>query len=579
MKTIAVTYFIGIFLSSSVYSQTVLTSQNDDTLLFFHRTGGNIDTFDLTYTFPLTTVPGGSFSERNSATQIDFLLKSPSLFNSLAPQLTNNWRLSALPHIGFFYSFGTKGTQFLHTDYQQQFKNKALLNIDINRSSASKGMARQSDFAHQDFHVGYRIKKKYFSGILKGMYQQNAITQSGGLLYDSLSIQQGLQFARTLKANAESLQKFALVDAEMKFNFLQDTSLTKMGLYTHHQYSVWNRIYSEVSDTLSGLYPEINIDSNSTHDQFQDAKLQNGAGIFLDRKHFSFTGGIFHRYWRFQNLGTNRDTNEISGEMALRIQKQKWDFKTTNYVNFIGAKNEYFSRNKLKWGTGSRFLFASFSTESMLPALVQRFYYANSTHYETALNKQNRTDLQIGGGYSFWKVDLNVTVGSLIWQNNLQWVKNSWGMGSQSTMTNNYIKAKLHFDFNWFHFYPELQVNQGISYLPKGILSGRLLVKKKVFAAKKLELLFALDPQLTDRYQLLTYNTVLDNWYFDDLNRFGGQKFSLHATISMAIEEFRFFIRTENIQSFWNPNDIEIQQNFYRPAFLLRLGISWDFFN
>ena len=344
MKTIAVTFFIGIFLSSTVCGQTSFNTQNRDTLQFFHRTGGIIDTFDLTYTFPLSTVPGGSLSKRNSVTQLNFLIESPSLFSSTLPKPTNKWKFSALPHIGFFYSFGTKGVQFLHTDYQQQFKNKSLLNIDINRSSASKGMARQSDFAFQNFSIGYEYNKKYISAILKGSYQQNAITQSGGLQFDSITIQQGLPFARAKKTTAKSFQKLALVDAQIKFNFLRDSSRTKFGLYTHHQYNVWNRTYSEKSDTLYQLYPEINLDSTTTNDQFQDAKLQNGAGLFFDRKNVSLAGGIFHRYWRFQNLGTNKDTNEISSEFILRIHKRKLNFNSTNYSNFVGAKNEYYSK-------------------------------------------------------------------------------------------------------------------------------------------------------------------------------------------------------------------------------------------
>lgn len=578
MKAIVAAVFIGILIHFGASGQNNLYSPLDDTLTFHFTTGGSIDTFDLEYTFPILSIPGGTIGKYNASPTIDFYRNSPSLFLNQLPDLKKEWTISALPHIGFFYSFGTKGTQFLHADYQQSFLNKSLLNFEINRSS-SRGMDRNSDFANQDFSAAYRFGKKRFHGQIKAIYLQNTLSLNGGISNDSSWIDQGIAFAPVRKDNANSLQRFINSEAMFKYNLLTDSSSVGMGIITKHNFSLWNRVYNESEDSLINTYPFINIDSDTTRDQFQDAKLKNSFGFYAENSLFNFSLLGSHRYWRFQNLGTNVDKNETSIDANFGIRLSKFLVNTENYFNLTGALNEYYSKNSIKWGSRSKYISGGISIESMLPVLVQRFYFGNNLSYTSPLVKQNRNDIHITGAYSIRKIEAAVTVGSLSWRNNLIWKNYEWVYGAQSNQTVNYLKIKLHLDLGWFHAYPEYQYQTGSEYLPKSILSGRLLVKKKVFAAKKLELSFALDPQFTDNYTLMSYNTLLDNWYFNSNNRVGGQRFSLHSTFTVHIEEFKFFIRTENIQSFWTERNTEIAQDYYRPSFLLRMGIVWDFFN
>lgn len=578
MKAIVATVFIGFLIHFGASCQNNLYTPLDDTLTFHHTTGGVIDTFDLTYTFPLISLPGGTIGKYNAAPTVDLFTNSPSLFLHQLPEIKSDWTISALPHIGFFYSFGTKGTQFLHADYQQSFLNKSLLNLEINRSS-SQGMGRKSDFANQDFSLAYRFGQKKIHGDIKAIYIQNTTTLSGGISNDSTWIDQGLAFAPIRKENTTSLSRFINAEGALKFNFLSDSTSLSAGIITKHKYSLWNRVYNEVQDSLINIYPFVNIDNDTTRDQFQDAKLKNSIGLYAENKRFCFSILGSHRYWRFQNLGADVNQNETSADINLGVRMKKLLVNSESYFNLTGAQNEFYSKNSIKWGTSSKYISGGVSIESMLPSLVQRFYYGNNLFYNSPLIKQNRNDINVTGAYSIWKIDAALTLGTLSWRNNLIWQNYSWMNGNGSNQTVNYIKAKLHFDLNWFHAYPEYLFQTGSDFLPKSVLSGRLLVKKKVFAAKKLELSFAVDPQLTSKYTFMSYNTLLDNWYFDSNNRAGGQSFSLHSTITLHIEEFKFFIRTENLQAFWTPRNIEIAQDFYRPTFLLRLGISWDFFN
>jgi hypothetical protein len=579
LKTIVVAVFIGIVIhfgaSSQIHSYTPL----NDTLTFHFTTGGNIDTFDLPYTFPITSVPGGSLGRYNAVPTVDFYRRSAELQLNSLPKLDQNWIVSALPHIGFFYSFGTKGTQFLHADYQQTFLNKSLLNIDINRSS-SQGFGRNSDFANQDFKLAYRFGKNKFNGAIRGIYEQNTTTLNGGVSNDTTWLEQGIAFAPIRKENTNSLQRFFNSEATFKLNFLSDSTKLRAGIISKHNFSLWNRVYNEIEDTLLNIYPVTNINNDTTRDQFQDAKLKNSIGIFAESKKFHIALYGSHRYWRFQNLGNNIDQNETSTDINFGFHQKRIWANSENYLNLTGASNEFYSKNNFKLGGRSKYVSIGFNTESMLPQLIQRQYFGNNIYYSTQLNKQNRNDIYLSGAYPIWKLDVVFTVGTLAWKNNLIWENYAWQIGNQSNQTVNYFKAKFHLDLNWFQAYPEFQIQNGSDYLPQTVISGRFLVKKKLFAAKKLQISFAVDPQLSDSYTLMSYNTLLDNWYFDsNSNRVGGQKLSLHSTFTVHIEEFKFFIRTENLQSFWSNVNTEIALNYYRPTFLLRLGISWDFFN
>lgn len=578
MKTIVVALFIGIMSQFDALSQNNNFVMNFDTLTFSYRTGGAIDTFDLPFSFPISTTPGGVFGNFNSAPTIDLLRNSPTLFLNQIPKISDKWIRSALPHIGFFYSFGTKGTQFIHANFQQSFRKNSLINIEINRNS-SRGMGRQSEFSNQNLQVGYRFDSKRIIGQIKSVYSQNSHALNGGISNDSSWLSQGLEFAPVLKENANSFQRFFNSAASLKFNFITDTTTFRYGIITKHNFTIWNRVYNEINDTLFKLYPVINIDSDTTRDQFQDAKLKNSIGLFAENNFFSLEVLGSHRYWRFQNLGTNNANNEFSTEMITGFHLKKINVISTNLLNIKGANNEFSSKSSVKYGSGNKYISGNLILESLLPELVQRFYYSNNLYYSIPVEKQQRLDFAVCGSFSIWKIDANLTMGTLSWKNNLIWKNVSWLNGVESVMKINYLKVKLHFDFNWLQAYPELQINSGNKYLPKTILSGRILVKKKIFAAKKLAILLALDPQLTAKYTLMAYNTLLDNWYFSDNNGVGGQLFSLHSTFALQIDEFKFFIRAENFQDFWADRNTEIAENYYTAGFLLRFGISWDFFN
>lgn len=561
--------FLAISLSHfQVWSQS-LDFNDPDTLTFDHETGGLIDTFDLAYSFPFSSLPSTGYSNSFQVPTTAFISNNWSLLSQSTPTLLKNKVFSGLPHIGFAYSFGLKGTQYLHADYQHSLRKNTLLNASIDRHS-SGGYAANNTYANNVVRLGIYRNYKRIRLSLRGTYSGDNRGLNDGIDtadYKVLGDSLGIEFATVRNANAASEHKGVNSELSIQYNLFGDSTIVKLGPMFKSNFSLTNRVYTN--------------DIISLRDQYQDAKISNGAGVFLNNKTISFDALVLHNYWRFQNLGTNRDSNEISFHGDFLIKRNRFALEANYYQNIIGAKQELDFKSRFRIGgeTLNGFAFANFS--DVLPTPLQRNYIGEYINYTTSLNKQKR--LNIGGGvnYSSGKFNIQAKAGMLNTSKNLvwDWTDSTWTTNSNSTLNLVHFNVKSHLDFGIIHWYPQVSIQSGSEYLPQYIISGRLLIKKKVFEAKKLELQFSIDPQVNSTYKLLGYNINLDNYFFNPTNRTAGLPYSVHSTFSLGIEEFRFFIRGENIHTFWTKGSTEVLQNYYSSPFVLRLGLSWDFFN
>ncbi len=546
-----------------------------DTLKFHHRTGGRIDTFDLAYSFPYTTMPSTGFSNRFQTPTIDFFSTNSRLISFDFPSLLDKKVISALPHIGFGYSFGAKGMQYLHADFQQSLRKNTLINASIDRHSAGDASSRvvfaqNSYYEYNVIRIGLYRDYKRFNLSLRASYSGDERGLNNGI-HDSLTpvidaANLGLEFTPVQNSTLGSVQKGINSKLSLQYNLLNDSSNTRIGPMISSQFTLRNRILEDQLDSL--------------RDQYQDARIENGVGAFISNKVFSLNGRIAHRYWRFQNSGTNSDTNEVNFRGNFLLVKNNYAFEANFYQNIIGAKQELDFKSRFRIGDKRKGATAFLNFSDLLPTPLQRGYFGKNINYNnTPLTKQKILRAGVGANYTFGKLDIHANAGIWNSQNNLIWKDSIWKIGDASNLNLVYFKVNAHLDLGLFQWYPGLVLQSGSEYLPQFIFSGRLLLKKKVFEAKKLELQFSVDPQINSTYKLLSYNTTLDNFYLNSTNRSGGQPYSLHSTFSLGIEEFRFFVRGENIQSFWMKGSTEVLQNYYLSPFVLRLGLSWDFFN
>jgi hypothetical protein len=578
--------FVFMFLSSlSVFGQIDL---DPDTVRYQQKTGGAIDTFDISNAdLPSTFEGGRSMLSLNG-------LSTKSLYQDISTRKFQRFtkfdplKFSAIPHLGFAYSFGGQGSQFVRLDYSQAFSEHFLFNLKYDRNSGL-GYIQNSGYSENNLRAQLQRDAKRYSFQLKASFQSWDVAHSGGVVnstsnYDVIDTL-GLEFAAINKTDASSSVKLGSAFLKNYFNFSPD-SLNHFGLTTHHHYTITNREYLEL-DNLSAIYSSIYIDSSETRDQFNLARIRNAGGAYFSNRNSQFylDALIEHTYWNFQNLGVNRDTNEIGFTTNARIRIK--DFVLTNEarLNLIGGFNEWSEEARLKYSKGKLKVTAGLVLMNFAPDPFQRSYFANNFSYMlSSIEKQ--TALRVGGSLN-WNVkdsvfnfsvsgDFNSLSAAYVfdgdrWRNDSL---NSFSLGS--------IKAKAHLALGNFNIIPTLVYSfDNNGYLPSFQAYSRIYFKGRLFEAKRLEVLFGVDASYTSQFNNRVYVPAMDsyNLFVTPGTNQTNSIFNLHAFASFGIEEFRFYVRYENIGYFWSDRRNEEQFGFPISSTRLRVGLTWDFFN
>ena len=567
--------FISTFFTGLAFSQIIYEF---DTLTYASRMG-KIDSIDISGRDQATTFDGGV------AALSPFGLSSASLYSSytnpvfIKPLLWNEMEFSALPHLGFSYSFGGQGSQYLRAKYNHALSDKMLLNIDYDRN-VGVGYIRNGAFKHNNVQLQFQKIGRRYTMQMKAGFQSNDVSHPAGLYSDTLIEDLGLEFSPVNKENAHSLNKAGSVFLKNYFNFLSDSS-ARLGVTTIHKYSIKNRVYTE-SDTLYGIYSSVFIDSFATRDQYNVAKILNGAGAYFSRGEFYIDGVLDYAYWDYQNLAIHRDTSEIGigSHLALNMNA----IKVENYIHFnlSGAFNEFSERASLRFEKNIFKVIGFLNVESAAPVPMQRSYFSNNANYSmTSIKKQNT--LRSGGGIDIELLNKKIVVsgfGDFTSISDLLYFNgDSW---TNDTLLRNFASFGVGgaFEFGVFNFHPKFVYSfDSYGYLPDYQLYGRVFVKGRLFKAKKLEALLGCDVSYVSAYRTKSYIPTLDTYDWYAVSATFDPMLNLHAFVTLGIEEFRFYFRFENIGYYWADKTNQIVSNYALPGTRMSLGFTWDFFN
>ena len=348
-----------------------------DTLGFEQRTGGRLDSIDISLSLPASTSDGNYFtlhSNNLTALKIARDLQSPLFLESFKKLPL---RFSALPRIGFHYSFGSKASQFFHVNYTQALNKHLIFNIDYTRNTAS-AFLRNSTFEHHDLNYIFVGRWKKYDFELSGGYALKKVNYSGGLVSDTLLDVFALEFLPVNKSSANSRYSAGKVNLIQRINI--GDSLTRYGIKLKSALEVHNRKYLE-RDTLFGIYTNY-VDSFETYDQFNLPELDLGAGLFFSRKNFYVEASYVLSYWEFQNTGLYTDTLEHDMESVLSWRLGKWTFMNSNELNLAGnfgnVRNRFDLRYNFKKG---RALIVSYDFANEVPEPLFRYYNSNNFSY------------------------------------------------------------------------------------------------------------------------------------------------------------------------------------------------------
>ena len=100
-----------------------------------------------------------------------------------------------------------------------------------------------------------------------------------------------------------------------------------------------------------------------------------------------------------------------------------------------------------------------------------------------------------------------------------------------------------------------------------------------MFKAKKLQAYLGVDAFYVSRFNAIQFNTLSGCYEFWNGNGVNNGFANLHFFTGFQIDEFKFYVRFENIGYFWNQHSLPQLANHPIAATQFRLGLTWDFFN
>ena len=574
MKSAVILCFIGLCVSLA-NGQTAWNFR-PDTLSFNYRSSGSTDTMDLV-AFAPTLLPGPGFYHPYGFLSAGFFIDRPSGNALTQYAATNRLAFTALPHLGFYYSFGSKGYQHLQTEYHQTLKDSSLLYFRVNRNS-SNGLIRNSAFTHSTFDGQYLKSSGRYWVSTSFQYGNDDRALNGGVVDTSGYLSFGPDFATVRFNNAKSTTQSFYSRYRGAIALGLDSARWRTGPIHTHSFNLNHRIFSE-TDTLAGLYPVINIDTNTTRDQMQENNWANGLGWMISNKNFEWNAALQHRYRRLQNLGAFRDTQEVefytTGQIYLNNLSTSWHYRQ----NIVGARGET-ELNAAVTYTQSNFK-TNFSAHysNLLPNFWQREYFANGLSYSSALTLQQRLNFQSNSTLEGknWRIRLNVGYDRR--SGILQWSGTEWGEGLGSDWDLLYARLSPEYRIKKIGIYPFIEITSGFDFLPTQNMGMRLALHKKLFKGQKLNVYLLLDGIYAGGYLLSSYDRMMDVYHFQTNSPMQRERFLAHLTTGLEIDEFRFFLRAENLHTFFEEEVNAVANGFFATPFVIRLGVTWEFFN
>jgi hypothetical protein len=579
LDLIGIFVFFCIQLNAQGYSPVFET----DTLKIGYRIGGKLDSVDYNAGNVSSSVPGGLYDLKTPIINPQFSFKFPGgqRFYGLKP--FEKIRFSGLPHLGFSYVFGSNGFQAIRTEYQQAFNHNFLLNINYTNSK-SNGIARSSAFAHH--HLSLQLVRPgiHYSFELQGMLETSNVHQYGGIKNDSLIDYYPLDFLTVTKPNALSRTKRVRIIQSNYIDFLKD-STRALGLVTTHELTIKKFNYNE-SDSinkLSSIYPVINYDSSVTADQHQWSQFANGIGFFANLNTSKLKGGINAKFWNFQNLGRYYDTLELNLVGNYHYATRHFYVDNQTDLNLVGAKNEFLNYFHLNQ-SGKKYI-ADFriNYENKLPDYYQRYAYGNTYNANPfTIEKQQRFNSGVSYLRSFEKITLTGSYTYTVAKNNYFFIVDRWRNDVVRNLNFHQLSLRADWQLKIVHVQPMYQLtlnSKAYEIIPKHALLARVFLKKHVFKSRKMEAILGMDVAIYSAYQRLGYLSAVSAFDFSSVSTMSSGYSNLHLFGGFQLDEFRFFVRAENLGYYWTKPQTKVLNGYPIIPLQLKVGITWDFFN
>lgn len=572
-----------VFMVLSIHSvaQDKLMLPHIDTIGLEYRSGGaDLDSIDAVNVGNLTLRPAAGFSQIFEHNLANNLYESPAGFTYLINEKKVKPKYIGLPYLGFQYAFGSALNQALNLDYHQYFTPQTHLHFRYHRRT-SNGLLRNGDFKLNDVSLEFYHSKKRWSTKLEAYYGGHEYGENSGIETVELLETFPIEFTPILRNNARSTIRKLNIAWDNYYRVLGD-SINGLGIKTQQRFDLNGRVFNDPNFDDS-LVDNVYIDTVTTRDQYQTSSISNGGGIYFSTNSFQIDATINHRYWKNQNLAQYRDTNEVFLQSLLWTEWKGIAIENDFYFNLIGALGEFYNHTKLTFSPFRKAeVFGRLNFDNRLPMPYQRFHNANHVQWE--LNElQTQQILNITGGIHYG--DTNFVEATVNWtniSNGLYFIENEWRQDTLDFVSVGSIGVKGGLKLGKFGFYPSVRLGintDNFNYQPTFSTMNRISFQTKLFKAQRLGVALGVDVGYVAGYQFMQYNTLLSVVQPVQTAEKTPNLMRLNAFAALSIDEFRFFVRAEHLDYFINDQTARIDTNYPIMPFIIRIGVTWDFFN
>ncbi len=571
------------FFSFASIAQTDFLLHKVDTLKADFRSGGKSnDSLDLYFAEKQTTLPGGTQNNPFGVNGNDYFNFFQSLTNQYRTTKIASPIFTALPHLGFMYSVGSGGLQYLHADFQQTFRGNLHFSMHYNRQVSST-LYKQSDFSADAFTFSLARYGKHWKHLIEGSSSKFVRALNGGVSSDNKMLNSyGLEYAPINKALANDSSNRSYLQQQSVWNFLPIDSLRKFetGLVFSNQLRVDRRIYRE-KDSIAKLYPFF-ADASFTRDLSQWSFLESGVSYFLKTIKHTSAFGMNHVYWIYKtNAFQIKNAINITWNTLLSFGSTKVNYAMMQ--NLVGQGKQFSHTvqliNSQKYGEHQLEIVKS----QLVPEPIQRLYFGNTIAWEIpTVEKQGLLAMAYTfSGKSTWKPFIKVGYKQM--QNTYFLLQDSWRNDTLTNLQQLLVSTSCDIRMGKFHIQPRITLNylnKNISLLPKYDIRARLFFKTTIKQKEKYEFIVGTDVYTKSSYALMNFDSPWGLYSVKNpMNLSYASIVQLDAFVGVSIDEFRFYFKYENIDHAWNPVANRVAINYPVMPRILRIGLTWDFLN
>lgn len=492
----------------------------------------------------------------------------------------SDFHFTALPYMGFFYSFGSGGDQVMDVRYTHNFGQKVNLSFRYHRV-ADNGQMRRTKVGNNDVNLKLSYSGTRFRSYLDGYFGFDNYFEHGGIADPADLENLALALVPVQRTSADVNVRRAYITWK-NYLALGKDSLQRFNLYVNPSFHTFRRRYVEAIDTA--MFPNYLLDADSTRDNWQEPHLLLDAGVLLKTKAFQLSAGYVFDYWRFDNLG-----QQFSGVDNYIVSGLKWRFRgfelTNNFRFFVtGNPFEFKDEARLSYAFKSHRVGADFLIENYFIEPFQMRYTANYFNWENAYSGSNATTRLLGGLFYelTGKQALRVDVRQLVMSNPWVFENGNWlPSGRTQSVFAPRIRGALRFWKFSSHTTLEMFVsNKSVISHPDYRIRSRFFLDSPIFKAKRLLLATGVEFTYMPDYELNGYLPELSVFQYIPGNGIQSvQNIQLDFFLNFQIDRFRFMIQAGGLNNLWD--DAPRYNAVGHPVrpFYMRLGLAWDFVN